>query len=121
MDMTQADQVAIRAVVEKQLLAFQQEDWKTAFSLASSDIQRQCKTLANFKRMVKVGYHPVYRPRSVIFEGMTRLQGYPALQVMLLSANRHLFRGFYIMQRNADGEWRISACHLVPMGDGDRH
>jgi hypothetical protein len=120
MDVTEADQVAIRTVVEKQLQAFQDEDWATAFALASPDIQRQFKTLANFKRMVKVGYHPVYRPRSVVFEGLTRMQGKPTLQVMLLSAHRHLFRGFYVMERDAIQEWRISGCHLVPLEDGHR-
>src|SRR5882762_11986779 len=62
-----ADRTAVRAVVEQQLAAFQRDDGRAAFSLASPTIQQQFRSSDNFMRMVRTGYQPVYRPRDVQF------------------------------------------------------
>src|SRR5258708_30818239 len=58
------DRAAIRAVVEQQLAAFQRNDGRAAFGLASPTIQQQFRSSDNFMRMVRTGYQPVYRPRE---------------------------------------------------------
>jgi Domain of unknown function (DUF4864) len=67
--------VIIRSIIEQQLQAFQSDNSAAAFALASPDIQAQFQTPENFMKMVKTGYLPVYRPRSVVFEGMSTIQG----------------------------------------------
>jgi len=119
MPITEADYQAMRAVVETQLQAFQQENWPQAYALAAPAIRAQVGSLAQFKRMVQVSYHPVYRPRSVIFEGWTEVQGQPALPLLLMSAHRHLFRAYYIMERQPDQHWRVLGCHLVRLQDSN--
>ena len=115
MKLTQSDQTAIRSVIESQLLAFQQDNWEQAFAFASAGIQQQFDTLENFQRMVKISYHPVYRPRSVIFESVTWLDSAPAQRVLVMSAHRHLFCAVYKMEQQLDQTWRIAGCHLEPI------
>lgn len=117
MNITQADQAAIRSTVEAQLSAFQVDDWEQAFAYAAPAIQQQVGTVASFKRMVKVSYHPVYRPRSVVFESLTRVHTSPAQQVMLMSANGNLFRAIYVMEQQPNQDWRIAGCYLIPIRD----
>ncbi|WP_206602953.1 DUF4864 domain-containing protein [Leptolyngbya ohadii] len=72
--MNSTDRAAIRAMIERQLQAFQQDDAAGAFAFASPGIQAQCGTPENFMRMVQRGYAPVYRPRSVEFTRFDDLQ-----------------------------------------------
>lgn len=115
MELSEADQLAIRTVVEQQLKAFRSDDGARAFSYASPGIQHQVGSVEAFMQMVKTAYQPVYCPRSVIFEGLVWVQSQPALQVMLLSAEGDLFRAYYIMERQATFEWRIAGCYLVAL------
>lgn len=66
-------------------------------------------------QMVRRGYAPVYRPRSVIFEDMTTIEGMPAQKVMLLSDQGELVLALYLMQQQPDHTWRIHGCLLVPI------
>jgi hypothetical protein len=91
-----ADRAAIRAVVEEQLAAFQRDDERAAFRLASPTIQQQFQSSGNFMRMVRSGYKAVYRPRDVLIGP----DGAPAL-------------AHYVMQRQPDGSWRINGCFLT--------
>lgn len=115
MQIRDSDRAQIRSVVERQLLAFQQDDARSAFAFASPGIQAQYKTPDNFMYMVKTAYDPVYRPRSVIFEELTSLQGFPAQPVLLLSSDGVPVRAIYMMEKQPDGSWRINGCYLVPV------
>ncbi|HEY9630305.1 MAG TPA: DUF4864 domain-containing protein [Coleofasciculaceae cyanobacterium] len=114
--MTPSDRNTIRFLIESQLQAFQRDDANGAFALASPTIQDQFSPPENFLAMVKTAYPPVYRPRSVVFEDMTMVQGLPAQKVMLMSAEGELIRAVYLMQQQPDTTWRIHGCFLIPVG-----
>ncbi|MEP0749413.1 MULTISPECIES: DUF4864 domain-containing protein [unclassified Coleofasciculus] len=115
MEVTDSDRLIIRSVISNQLEAFQKDDAEGAFSFASSEIQAQFGTPDNFLRMVKAAYQPVHRPRSVMFENMTTIEGFPAQQVLLLDREGNLIRALYLMKKQSQGKWKITGCYLVPV------
>lgn len=115
MEVTDNDLAAIRSVISGQLEAFQKDNDSGAFSFASPEIQAQFGTPATFMRMVRTAYQPVYRPRSVMFEDITTIQGLPTQKVLLLDEERKLVRALYLMQKQPDATWRIAGCYLVPV------
>ncbi len=118
MEMSETDLGAIRVVIEEQIQAFLQDDAITAFAQAAPGIQMQFGTAENFVRMVEAAYPPVYRPRSVVFEGMMQVDGFPAQQVMMLDQAGDLIRATYMMQPQPYGRWKIAGCYLTPLEEG---
>jgi hypothetical protein len=115
MDLSPADRDAIRSVITAQLDAFQADDGLQAFHYAAPAIRQQFKTVANFMAMVKVSYPAVYRPRGVIFSGLTEMQGLPAQAVLLMGQGGEVVKALYLMQCQTTGDWRIAGCFLVPV------
>ncbi|KAM3092309.1 DUF4864 domain-containing protein [Phormidesmis sp. 146-35] len=115
MNLSDLDRATIRSVIEFQLQAFQRDDADAAFEFASPGIQSMFGTAGNFIEMVRLSYPPVYRPRSVLFEQLTQLQGMPAQPVLLLSESGVPVRALYLMEQQADRQWKINGCYLVPV------
>ncbi|HHP7245961.1 MAG TPA: DUF4864 domain-containing protein [Elainellaceae cyanobacterium] len=115
MKLTDTDRAAIRAVIEQQLEAFQADNANKAFSFASPNIQSQFGSPDHFMDMVKSSYLPVYRPRSVMFEGINNIEGNLAQQVILMGSDGNLVSAYYMMEKQSDGEWRINGCVLMPL------
>lgn len=115
MNVNNTDRIAIRSVIEQQLQALQQDDAKTAFSFANSEIREKFGTPENFLKMVKIAYPAVYLPRSVLFEGLGLVEGVLTQQVLLMSPKGDLVRAHYLMERQPNGTWKISGCFLVPV------
>jgi hypothetical protein len=107
------DRAAIRAVVEEQLAAFQRDDERAAFRLASPTIQQQFKSSGNFMRMVRSGYKAVYRPRDVQFGEIETVDGNIIQRVELVGPDGAPALAHYVMQRQPDGSWRINGCFLT--------
>ncbi|NJK40088.1 MAG: DUF4864 domain-containing protein [Oscillatoriales cyanobacterium RM2_1_1] len=114
---TDRDRQVIRLIVERQLLAFQQNDDQSAFSLASPNIRKKFVTAESFVYMVKRNYPAVYRPRGVIFEELDLSQEVPTQPVLLLSPNGALVRAIYVMEQQADYNWRINGCYLMSLNE----
>lgn len=114
------DELAIRAVVERQLQAFQRNDAVTAFSLACPELQHQLRQPHTFLEMIKINYQPIYSPRAVIFEGIVYVQQRPTLQMMLMTQGGNLVRGLFMMQQQSDLGWRVAGCQLLPVGIENR-
>jgi hypothetical protein len=115
MEITDSDRIAIRLTIEQQLQAFQHDDAEEAFALASPEIQLQFQTPENFIKMVKIGYPSVYRPRSVLFENITKIQGNITQLVLLLGQDGVPVRALYLMEKQLRGTWKINGCFLVPV------
>jgi Domain of unknown function (DUF4864) len=109
---TEADRSAIRGVIEAQIAAFRADDGATAFSFASPSIQRQFGDPATFLAMVRTGYLPVYRPREVRFDRLVVDQGAPVQTVLLVGPEFEVVTAYYVMEKEADGSWRIDGCVL---------
>ena len=115
MYISEFDKGEIRKTIEKQLQAFQKDDFVTAFSFASPAIQDQFGGWNNFQTMVMSNYEVVYRPRSVMFRNLTLVESFPAQNLILMNASGDLIQATYIMQQQQDRTWRIHGCFLVPM------
>ncbi|MGJ3249018.1 MAG: DUF4864 domain-containing protein [Elainellaceae cyanobacterium] len=115
MELTDTDRAVIRAVIEQQLEAFQADDANTAFSFASPGIQSQFGSPEQFMEMVKSSYLPVYRPRSVMFEGIITIEGRLAQRVIVMGADGNLMSAYYVMEKQPDAGWRINGCILMPL------
>ncbi|MBD2437232.1 DUF4864 domain-containing protein [Nostoc sp. FACHB-110] len=113
MQVNDSDCVTIRAVIEGQLAAFQKDDAEAAFAVASPGIQEQFQNAENFMRMVMLNYPAVYRPRSVVFEKITNIQGNVTQPVLLLSPHGVPLRALYFMEKQPDDSWKINGCILV--------
>lgn len=117
MEVTHLDCVAIRSVIEQQLTAFRQDNAIEAYTLASPAIQQQFGNAQTFLHMVRTAYPPVYRPRSVMFQALTTVEGEPAQQVLLMGPEGELVVAVYLMQKQLDSSWKINGCYLVPLED----
>lgn len=110
-----ADAAAIRAVITEQLDAFNRDDAPRAFSLATSDIRAQFATPEKFISMVRSAYPVVYRRKSMQFEKAVIVDGIIIQPVRMTDAEGRAWLALYPMQRQADGNWRISGCQLARM------
>ena len=115
MYISEFDKAEIRKTIEKQLAAFQEDNFVAAFSLASPSIQEKFSNWDNFKRIVTTDYQAVYRPRSVMFRGMTMVENFPAQNLILMNSSGSLLEATYVMQQQQDYTWRIHGCFLIPM------
>jgi hypothetical protein len=106
------DAAAIRAVIEAQIAAFRADDGAAAFAFASPEIQSLFGDAERFMAMVRDGYQPVYRPRSVEFRDLILEQGRPTQRVLVVGPDGVPVVARYFMQRQPDGSWRIDGCVL---------
>jgi hypothetical protein len=114
-ELKQADQNAIRWVIECQLEAFQRDDAEGAFAFATPSIQAQFETSEKFMAMVRTAYQPVYRPRSVLFGEIIMLEGTPAQKVLMMASDGELVTALYLMEKQPNNNWRIQGCFLIPV------
>ncbi len=110
--LTAADRSAIRTVIEAQIAAFRADDGTTAFGFASPSIQRQFGNPEHFLNMVRTAYMPVYRPREVRFGDLIEGSPEPVQAVLLVGPKLEVVTAYYVMEKQADGAWRIDGCVL---------
>eukprot|EP00657_Telonema_sp_P-1_P008808 TRINITY_DN30909_c0_g1_i1.p1 TRINITY_DN30909_c0_g1~~TRINITY_DN30909_c0_g1_i1.p1 ORF type:complete len:117 (-),score=21.17 TRINITY_DN30909_c0_g1_i1:103-453(-) len=67
-----ADENAIRSVINQQIDAFRADDGERAFSFAAPIIRSKFGNADNFMTMVRTGYPDVYRPKAVEFRELKR-------------------------------------------------
>ena len=115
MYISEFDKAEIRQTIEKQLQAFQQDDFVVAFSYASPSIQQQFGNCENFQKMITDCYGVIHRPRSVMFRGWTMVENFPAQNIVLMDAAGSLVQATYVMQQQQDHSWRIHGCFLTPI------
>jgi len=108
----EADWRAIQGVITAQLDAFKRDDAAAAFSFASPAIQKMFHTPGEFMQMVRTGYSAVYRPGSVRFLDHFVVSGHVIQLLEVVDAEGDVVVAFYIMERQADGTWRIAGCKL---------
>jgi Domain of unknown function (DUF4864) len=110
-----SDQSAIRSVIEGQIAAFRRDDGVAAFSFASPAIRGIFGTPGQFMEMVRSGYQPVYRPRSIAFQELDATPSGWIQPVVVVGPDGRSYLALYSMQRQEDGSWRINGCHLVTL------
>ena len=103
----------IRAVIHRQIEAFRRDDARGAFALASPGVQKAFGTPERFLDAVRNSYRAVYRPASVSFLELMLIDGGVVQPVELVDRAGARWVAYYGMQRQADGNWRTSGCHLA--------
>ena len=71
----------------------------------------------NFMQMVKQGYTPVYRPKSVAFDKLVDTQYGPDQILRLIGPDGAAYIAHYMMQKQPDGSWMINGCYLTRAED----
>ena len=104
---------AIRTVIEGQINAFRSDDGERAFGFASPNIRGIFRTAENFMAMVRNGYQPVYRPRTVRFGDLIEDDGTLVQKVFVTAPDGTEVLALYVMERKADGTWRVNGCMLA--------
>jgi hypothetical protein len=112
-----ADQAAIRQVIESQLSAFQRDDASGAYAHASPMIQQKFGNADIFLEMVRTGYVAVYRPREVEFRDLVRRDGLIIQELFVVGPDGRPVLALYEMQRQPDGSWRINGCYFAAAPD----
>ena len=111
---TDADAAEIRAVIHRQIDAFRRDDAPGAFALASPSVRQAFGTPERFLEVVRMAYRAVYRPAAVSFGEMRVMGGDVVQPVQVTDRAGGVWLAYYAMQRQADGSWKTSGCHLVP-------
>jgi hypothetical protein len=112
---TEQDGVSIRKVITGQLDAFRKGDDGRAFSYASPGIKQQFETPSQFFSSVKSAYDIVLVSRSIVFEDLKQVMGVVTQPVLFLASNGDTVIGSYIMEKQDNGDWKISGCYLAPV------
>lgn len=110
---TGLDLMEIRAVIHRQIEAFQRDDASGAFALASPGVQQAFGTPQRFLEVVRMAYRAVYRPARVAYLEPMLLSGDVVQQVQITDRAGLVWLAYYSMQRQEDGTWRTNGCHLV--------
>jgi hypothetical protein len=112
-----ADQAQFQEIISRQISAFKADDGAAAFGFASPDLQAKFGSATVFMEMVRSGYAPVYRPRSVQFRDVVEHDVGPEQQVFVVGPDGRGYIAHYMMERQPDGSWRISGCYLEQAQD----
>lgn len=109
----QADHQAARATIERQIEAFRKNDSAAAYAQAAPQVQTLFPTAETFIAMVEKGYAAVLRPRRYSFEAVKDSGDDEIAQgVALQDENGVDWVALYLLQKQDDGAWRITGCHL---------
>jgi hypothetical protein len=104
---------AIRTVIASQIEAFQADDGTRAYSFAAPSIRRIFTSPEMFMSMVRSGYQPVYRPKSVTYGRLREEGGVIVQEVFLVGPDDKSYTALYALQQQDDGSWKISGCSIA--------
>jgi len=112
-DLPASDVQAIEQVISGQIEAFRRDDGAGAFGYASPNLQMMFDNPGRFMAMVRQGYQPVYRPRSVAFGDVLDVDGELVQEVAVIGPDGDPRLAEYTMEREPDGSWKIAGCRLL--------
>ncbi len=108
-----ADRSAVRATIERQIEAFKKNDSATAYAQAAPQVQNLFASPETFIAMVEKGYKPVLRPRRYSFDAVEESgEDEIAQGVSLQDEDGIDWIALYTLQKQVDGQWRITGCTL---------
>ena len=116
MYISESDKILIRELVEKQLEAFRENDYQTAFSLTSPMIQSKF-TQEDFNHSLRSKYPGILESRSIMFRGFTLIKNFPALIAMIMDRQGNLMKVLFVVQHQQDYSWRIHGYNLVNINE----
>jgi hypothetical protein len=111
---TAAEWQAIQQVIAAQRAAIIAGEAEKAFSYASPGIQQQFGDAAGFLAMVDAAYAALESARYVEFLEGAVIDGLVVQPLRLIDADNTVRVALYTMEKQANGEWRISSCRIAP-------
>lgn len=111
-----AQNAEIEANISAQIQAFKADDFATAFTFASPNIQRLFGDPDNFGVMVRRGYPMVWRPAEVRFLELREISGALWQKVMITDADGRVHLLDYQMIQQENG-WKINGVQLLGNSD----
>lgn len=111
------DRGEIERVITAQIDAFRHDNGNSAFGFASPNIRSIFGNSETFMAMVRRGFQPVYRPRSVRFDDLVMMDGRIVQRVDLVGPDGMSVLALYTVEREPDGSWRIDGCELTKPDD----
>ena len=111
---TTAEWQAIQQVIAAQRTAIIAGEAEKAFSYASPGIQQQFGDAASFLAMVDAAYAELESARYVEFLEGAVIDGIVVQPLRLIDADNTVRVALYTMEKQANGEWRISSCRIAP-------
>ncbi|NOD64223.1 MULTISPECIES: DUF4864 domain-containing protein [unclassified Ruegeria] len=106
----------IEANIAAQIQAFKADDFATAFTFASPNIQRLFQNPDNFGAMVRNGYPMVWRPAYVRFLELREIAGSLWQKVMITDGDGRVHILDYQMIP-LEGGWKINGVQLLGNAD----
>lgn len=108
-----ADDVAdAQSMIRAQDEAISRDDAAAAFSYAAPVIKRVFSQPEIFMAMVRLGYAPLYKPRSFEFGKGQVLDGGVAQIVYITDAEGVAWEALYTLERQQDGSLKITGCTI---------
>lgn len=106
-----------RGVIEKQIVAFLNDDVDTAYGFATPAVQKVFREPQRFFDMVKRNYPPVYRPGNYAFgRALSETDGTTIAQELLITGPKGKdWRAVYVLKRQDDGNYRINGLRLTKL------
>ena len=104
----------VRLAVQSQLAALAANDAERAFSLASPDVQQSFGGPRQFLAMVRAQYPMVQKPAAVSFTRPESVGDRVMQRVNITDENGAPWLVTYLLRRDGDKRWRISACVVAP-------
>ncbi len=111
-----AQSTEIEANIAAQIQAFKADDFATAFTFASPNIQRLFGNPDNFGAMVRNGYPMVWRPSDVRFLELREVSGALWQKVMITDGDGAVHILDYQMIQQENG-WKINGVQLLGRAD----
>ena len=111
-----AQNAEIEANIAAQIQAFEADDFVTAFTFASPNIQRMFQSPENFGAMVRNGYPMVWRPADVRFLELREVAGMLWQKVMIVDGDGRVHILDYQMVQ-LENRWKINGVQLLGASD----
>lgn len=103
---------AIEGVIQSQIEAFLADDFETAFTFASPNIQGLFGTPERFGMMVRQGYPMVWRPADVQYLELAEIGGQTWQRVMITDQAGAVHMLGYQMIETGEG-WQINGVRIL--------
>jgi len=103
----------VRALIETQLDAFAHDDAEGAYAVTAPGIRAIFPDSDTFMAMVRKGYAPVYRHRSVEFGDFAEDGDKVRQALTIVDEDNNVWTAIYMLERQPDGGWKTTGCVLV--------
>jgi hypothetical protein len=103
----EAGGVAARAVIQRQLEAFQQGDADGAFALATPELKAAYANSDNFMASVRSGETPFFTSRMTEFHDLAIHGDNAAQSIVLVDQGSYVWNVVYELARQPDGSWLV--------------